>query len=89
LAIASFLHSQVGALVAGTLTFFQIMFPTKHDNGLALVKAFISAVDHLLDLHDIKDMRNEISTLTATYQGVANALSNYSSLTHKVGLMLV
>jgi hypothetical protein len=74
-------------VVAGTLSFFQLVFP-KSDDGLALVKAFVAAIDHLLDLHDIKDMRDDINHLMTTYLGLANALEDYYKLNQKVGASL-
>jgi hypothetical protein len=79
---------QMGPLVAGTLSFLQIMFPTRHEDALALVNAFVKAIGQLLDLHDIKDMRDDINHLTTTYLGLAKALEEYHRLNQKVGTPL-
>jgi hypothetical protein len=74
---------QIGTLVEGTLSFFQTLFPT--NDASAGVTAFIQGIGHVLDLHDIKDMRDDISHLTAMYLRLANALNNYHKLNQKVG----
>jgi hypothetical protein len=81
----AFCYLQIGPLVSGTLSFLQIMFPFKHEDPLALVNAFVSAVDQLLDLHDIKEMRNDINHLTSMYLSLATKFEEYHRLNQKVG----